>query len=240
MIWFSEAGDIVFEKNEDLGWFVAGLIWLLSVSIILFFFFKVIFCCCCKRLPTSFWVEMLSIGSVTLLYSAGLVCSLPYPILPRSDRSLQWFWIPFFSLSKFQTFFLNSFLPVLFLWVCAMCLLWQKMNCLPSFQVITGKGKMAQFWVFKLLGDTAGVSLLLFVPRSSRRGCFLWYFRGSEWCLALPCMYEVLFQPSSLKSSSLSTFTSSKLNRCSFLFKLKTWTVIFPIWLYDSTRFWKD
>lgn len=34
MIWFSEGGDIVFEKNEDLGWFAAGLIWLLSVSII--------------------------------------------------------------------------------------------------------------------------------------------------------------------------------------------------------------
>lgn len=35
MIRSSEAGAVVFDKNEDLGWFAAGLIWLLSVSIIL-------------------------------------------------------------------------------------------------------------------------------------------------------------------------------------------------------------
>lgn len=208
MIWFSEAGDIVFEKNEDLGWFAAGLIWLLSVSIILFLKKKKnVFCC--KRLPTGFWMEMLSLESVTLLYSAGLVCSLPYPILPRSDRSLQWFWIPFFLLSKFQTG--GVWLCFFFLFLLPVCLVSMSLCCASALaeyepsSLFSGSKRKGEDG--SVLGVQAA-SLLLFVPQSSRKGTFLQYFRGSEWCLALPCVYEVLFQPSSLKSSSLSTLTS--------------------------------
>ena len=60
------------------------------------------------------------------------------------------------------------------------------MNRLPSSEVVTGKGKMAWLWVFRLLHCSS-------VPQSSRRGGFLWCLRGSEWCLVSPACMKCCF-----------------------------------------------
>lgn len=63
-----------------------------------------------KGYPLGFGWKCCPWSQWPFLYSAGLVCCLPYPILPRLDRSLQWFWIPFYSLSKFQLLLFFLFL----------------------------------------------------------------------------------------------------------------------------------
>lgn len=110
-----------------------------------------------------------------------------------------------------------------------MHLLCQEINHLPFFQVVTAKGKMAQFCVLRLLGDTAGARLLFFVSQSSGRGDS---FRILE-ALSTPG------SPQHVCSAVSATLTEAlileysriltKLNRCSFLFMLKTWTVIFTV-----------
>lgn len=171
MPWFDlvKLGILVFGKNEDLGCFAAGLIWLLSRSVILKKIQKSL-----KRISLlqkvthGLWMEMLCLESVTLLYSAGLVCSLPYPIPPRSDRSLRWFWIPLFFPYLNSGLFFPSCLPAclssFYEFVLCVCF-GRKISCLPAFQLVTGKGKVAQLWVLKLLGGTAGASFLLLMPQ---------------------------------------------------------------------------
>lgn len=119
MPWFDlvKLRILFFGKSEDLGWCAAGLICQLSACIILggkkekesvrvFVAKSDPLASGWKCCPWSQW---------PFLHSAGVVCCLPYPILPGLDRSLQWFWIPFYSLSKFQLlfFFLSSFLFLL-------------------------------------------------------------------------------------------------------------------------------
>lgn len=230
MIWFSEAEDIVFGKSEDLGWFAAGLICQLSGSINLGEKENSVRGFVAKGDPLAFGWKCCPWSQWPFLHSAGLVCCLPYPILPRLDRSLQWFWIPFYWLSKFQLlyFFLSSFLfllPACLISISLCCASALAGNVQSSLFLDTSrKGKDGSILAVQAAGGHC--RSFIYAPLSHSEVEVVVAFGVSEalggaW-LSLACVNSCFRHPHKVLICEHSHILV-KLHRCLFFFMLKTW-----------------